>query len=173
VTGRGSYALIRRRFAVLDEAAEALRTSVDEVPDKIASLQNELATGKHDLSEVRKQQASLTFEAGLRDVKILDGASMLALEVPNADVETLRELADQFRVRYPEKGAAVLASGTVLLAVITEDLVKGGLKAADLILAVGGRGGGRPNIAQGSLPSGQSLAGALEKLEPVVLGKIK
>jgi alanyl-tRNA synthetase len=61
----------------------------------------------------------------------------------------------------------------VLLAVITEDLVKRGLKAADLITAVGGRGGGRPNIAQGSLPSEQSLAGAREKLAPVVLGKIR
>jgi alanyl-tRNA synthetase len=98
---------------------------------------------------------------------------VLALEVPNADVETLRALADQFRARYPEKGAAVLASGAVLLAVVTEDLVKRGLKAADLIAAVGGRGGGRPNIAQGSLPLGQNLAGALKKLEPVVLGKIK
>jgi alanyl-tRNA synthetase len=172
VTGRGSYELIRRRFAALEDTADTLRTSLDEVPGKVATLQNELARGKRDLAELRKQQAVLTFEAGLQSVRVLDGSSVLALEVPNADVDTLRALGDQFRAKYPLKAAAVLASGPVLLAVITEDLVKRGLKAADLIAAVGGRGGGRPNIAQGSLPSGQNLAGALEKLEPVVLGKI-
>jgi alanyl-tRNA synthetase len=149
-----------------------LRTSLDDVPGKIASLQNELAVDKRELAELRKQQAVLTFEAGLQGVMKLAGASVLALEVPNVDVETLRKLGDEFRARYPEKSAAVLASGAVLLAVITEDLVKRGLKAADLITAVGGRGGGRPNIAQGSLPSGQNLVGALEKLEHVVLDKI-
>jgi alanyl-tRNA synthetase len=173
VTGRGSYTLIRRRFAVLDDVAETLRTSLDELPGKLASLQNELAAGKRELAELRKQQAVLTFEAGLQSVKVLDGASVLAMDVPNADVETLRALGDEYRARYPEKSAAVLASGAVLLAVITEDLVKRGLKAADLIEAVGGRGGGRLNIAQGSLPSGQNLAGALEKLETVLLGKFK
>jgi alanyl-tRNA synthetase len=172
VTGRGAYALIRRRFAALEDAAETLRTSLDDVPGKIASLQNELAVDKRELAELRKQQAVLTFEAGLQGVMKLAGASVLALEVPNVDVETLRKLGDEFRARYPEKSAAVLASGAVLLAVITEDLVKRGLKAADLITAVGGRGGGRPNIAQGSLPSGQNLVGALEKLEHVVLDKI-
>lgn len=172
VTGRGSYELIRRRFAALGDAADALHSSPDDVPGKIAILQNELARGKRELAELRKQQAVLTFEAGLQGVRVLDGASMLALEVPNADVDTLRALGDQFRAKYPQKGAAVLASGALLLAVITDDLVKRGLKAADLINAVGGRGGGRPNIAQGSLPSGQNLAGTLEKLEAVVRGKV-
>ena len=86
---------------------------------------------------------------------------MLA-EVPNANADTLRKLADKFREKYPKKGAAVFVAGTTVLSVLTEDVVKRGLKAADLIAAIGGRGGGRPNMAQGSLSDGGMPPEALD-----------
>ncbi|MBK8780650.1 MAG: hypothetical protein IPO22_02350 [Anaerolineales bacterium] len=46
---------------------------------------------------------------------------------------------------------------------VTEDLVKRGVKAGDLITGIGGKGGGRPNLAQGSLPEG-NLSEALGKV---------
>ncbi len=59
----------------------------------------------------------------------------MALEIPNADVDTLRMLADKFREKYPKAGAAVLVTGSTVIAVLTEDVVKRGLKAGDLITA--------------------------------------
>jgi alanyl-tRNA synthetase len=56
--------------------------------------------------------------------------------------------------------------------VLTEDLVKRGLKAGDLIAAIGGRGGGRPNMAQGNLPNG-NIGDALEKVAKAVEEKLK
>ena len=76
----------------------------------------------------------------------------MAMDVPNSNADTLRTLADKFREKYPKNGIAVLTSGGMIISVVTEDLVKRGLKAGDLIAAIGGRGGGRPNLAQGSLP---------------------
>ena len=55
---------------------------------------------------------------------------------------------------------------------MTEDLVKRGLKSGDLITGIGGKGGGRPNLAQGSLPEG-SIREALGKLSKVVEEKVK
>jgi alanyl-tRNA synthetase len=67
----------------------------------------------------------------------------------------------------------MLASGAVLISVVTEDLVKRGLKAGDLIAAIGGRGGGRPNLAQGSLPDGSKVMDALAKMGAAVSARLK
>ena len=95
------------------------------------------------------------------------------MEVPNADAETLRTLADKFREKYPNNGAAVLVTGTTVISVVTEDLVKRELKAGDLIAAIGGRGGGRPNLAQGSLPEGAKVSEALAKTAKAVEEMLK
>jgi alanyl-tRNA synthetase len=60
-------------------------------------------------------------------------------------------LADKFREKYPKAGVAVLVTESTVIAVVTEDLVKKGLKAGDIIKGIGGKGGGRPNLAQGSI----------------------
>jgi alanyl-tRNA synthetase len=80
-------------------------------------------------------------------------------------------LADKFREKYPQAGAAVLVTGATVIAVVTEDLVKRGLKAGDLITGIGGKGGGRPNLAQGSLTA--DINDALSKLTKVVEEKLK
>jgi alanyl-tRNA synthetase len=65
-------------------------------------------------------------------------------------------------------------TGSTVIAVVTEDLVKRGLKAGDLITGIGGKGGGRPNLAQGSLPASRGNAGvALSKVAKAVEEKLK
>jgi alanyl-tRNA synthetase len=173
VTGRGAYALIRHRFEVLEEAAETLRSTMDEVPAKSASLIGELAAARRELAELRKQRATSAFETELTKVPMIDGVRALVLGIPGLDADTLRSLADIFRSRYPTNGVAVLESDGLLISLVTEDLVKRGLKAGDLIAAVGGRGGGRPGMAQGSLPGRLDPAEALAKLPAVLRSKLK
>jgi alanyl-tRNA synthetase len=62
-------------------------------------------------------------------------------------------------------------TGSTVLAVLTEDVVKRGIKAADLIAAIGGRGGGRPNMAQGSLPNGGMPTDAHERIVKALAAK--
>ncbi len=95
---------------------------------------------------------------------------MLAMEIPDADMDTLRSLADKFREKYPQKGAAVLVTGNSIIAVVTEDVTKRGVKAGDLIMGIGGKGGGRPNLAQGSLPG--DVKEALDKVAGVLEAKL-
>jgi len=81
-------------------------------------------------------------------------------------------LADKFREKFPKNGIAVLATGSTLIAVVTEDLVKRGIKAGDLLTGIGAKGGGRPNMAQGSLPDG-NVKDALSKLSKIVEENLK
>jgi alanyl-tRNA synthetase len=172
-TGRGAYELIAKRFKMLKNAAATLKSSIDEVPAKVESLQDEVSNLKKELASLRAQQALSTFNLQLANVQTVKDVSVLALEIPDSTVDTLRMLADKFREKYPTAGAALLATGTTLIAVVTEDLVKRGLKAGDLIQAIGGKGGGRPNLAQGSLPDTAKVNEALGKVAKAVEEKLK
>ena len=151
VTGRGAYDLVSKRFKTLKQTAGALKTSLDEVPLKVEMLQDEVADLKKELANLRAQQAISAFNNQLSAVQLVKDVNVLAVEVSDANAETLRMLADKFREKYPKGGAAVLVTGSTVIAVLTEDVVKRGLKAGDLIMGIGGKGGGRPNMAQGSL----------------------
>ncbi|MBI5953471.1 MAG: alanine--tRNA ligase [Chloroflexi bacterium] len=172
VTGRGAYDLIQKRFKTLKQAAGALKSSVDEVPAKVEALQDEVSDLKKQLADLRAQTALSTFTAQLANVQTVKDVNVLGVEIPNADVDTLRTLADKFREKYPKNGAAVLVTGSTVIAVLTEDLVKRGVKAGDLIVGIGGKGGGRPNLAQGSTSSGD-VKEALGKLPKVLEEKLK
>jgi alanyl-tRNA synthetase len=177
VTGRGAYALIARRSRALKQIAAALKTSVDEALERVEALQEDLAASKKGNALLRAELALSAFEAQLAGVKKVKSAAVLAFEASNADMDTLRRLADRFRERYPKGGVCVLASSVEaksnLLAVVTEDLVKRGLKAGDLLTAIGGKGGGRPNLAQGSLPVTVDVGEALGKVPKAVDERLK
>jgi len=171
VTGRGAYDLIARRFKMLKQAAAALKSSIEEVPAKVESLQGEVSDLKKELASLRAQAAFSTFTAQLSTVQTVKDTNVLAAEISDSNADTLRLLADKFREKYPKAGAAVLVTGSSVIAVVTEDLVKRGLKAGDLITGIGGKGGGRPNLAQGSLTG--DVKESLAKLPKVLEEKLK
>jgi alanyl-tRNA synthetase len=173
VTGRGAYDLIAHRFKLLKQTAAALKTAIEEVPFKVESLQDEVADLKKEVTSLRASQALSAFNQQLSNVQTVKDINVMALEIPNSNVDTLRTLADKFREKYPQNGIALLTSNGTVISVVTEDLVKRGLKAGDIIAAVGGRGGGRPNLAQGSLPDPALINDAMNKLTRTVEEKLK
>jgi len=171
VTGRGAHELIQKRLKTLKQTAGALKSAVDEIPAKVEALQDEVSELKKELANLRAQSALAMFQSLLANVQTVKDVNVLGVEIPNADVDTLRSLADKFREKHPKNGAAVLVTGSTVIAVLTEDVVKRGLKAGDLITGIGGKGGGRPNLAQGSLTG--DAQSALAKLPKVLEEKLK
>jgi alanyl-tRNA synthetase len=172
VTGRGAYELIAKRFKMLKQTAGMLKSSIEELPLKVESLLDENSDLKKEVINLRAQQAMSAFSNSLSAVQMVGDVNVLAMEVPGSNADTLRMLADKFREKYPKAGAAVLVTESTVVAVLTEDLVKKGLKAGELITGIGGRGGGRPNMAQGSLPDG-NVGEALGRLPKVIAEKLK
>jgi alanyl-tRNA synthetase len=173
VTGRGAYDLIARRFRMLKQTASTLKSSIEDVPFKVEALQDEVSDLKKELASIRTQSALSMFNAQLANIQAVQDIRVLAAEIPHVNVDTLRMLADKFREKYPGNGVAVLVSDRSVISVVTEDLVKRGLKAGDIITTIGGRGGGRPNLAQGSLPDPAMMNGAMDKITNTLEEKLK
>jgi alanyl-tRNA synthetase len=173
VTGRGAYDLIAHRFKLLKHTAAIVKSSIEEVPFKVESLQDEVADLKKEIASLRAQQAMSSFKEQLSNIQTVNGVKVLAAEIPNSTMDTLRTLADRFKEMYPKESVTVLASGAAVLSAATNDVVSRGLKAGDLITGIGGKGGGRPNMAQGSLPDAAMVNDAMDKVAKVVEEKLK
>jgi len=157
VTGRGAYELIARRFKTLKQTAGALKSSVEEIPHKVESLQEEVAELKKELAALRSQSALATFNHQLSTAQQVNGVTLLAVEMPGLDKDALGNLADAFREKYPDNGVGIVASPTensvIVMATVTQDLIKKGIKAGDLVGYIshqlGAGGGGAPHLAFG------------------------
>ncbi len=157
VTGRGAYELIARRLKLLKQTAGTLKSAVDEVAQKAVSLQDELALARKQVAALRTDLALSIFDTKMANLETVRDVSVLAAEVPNVDKDTLGKLADKFREKHPLRGVCVLATvndgQVIVMSSVTQDLIKRGLKAGELVGYVsrqlGAGGGGAPHLAFG------------------------
>ncbi len=155
VTGRAAYELIQRRFRALKEASLALDGRPEETPAKVLALQDELSAARKQILALKKEIAQAEFTRQMDNVPLVKGVPVLSAALPGADADVLRSLCDAFRQKHPSS-VAVLATVSdgrpLLVASVTEDLVKRGLHAGELVKFVagplGGGGGGKPTLAQ-------------------------
>ncbi len=169
-TGEGALAWVQAQEAKLRQAAAALRAPVDEVESKIAQVLDNVKSLERELAKMKSRLASGqgTDLAGQAvDVK---GAKVVAATLDGADAKTLREAVD--RLKDQLKSAAIVlgavADGKVaLIAGVTADLT-GKVKAGELVnfvaQQVGGKGGGRPDMAQAGGTEPAKLEGALQSV---------
>ncbi len=180
VTGRAAYEMVQKRFRILKQAAGIFNSGLDEVPHKIQQLQGELDESRKRLAQQRQELAMADFNRQLENVPVVAGVPVLAALLPDTDADTLRAMTDLFRQHYPS-GVVVVASAPdnrpVIIGAVTDDLVKRGLNAGELVktvaAVVGGGGGGRPTLAQAGGKDGAKLPEALEKAAEYVQNKLK
>ena len=175
VTGRAALALIQKRMAALDNVATYLKTSTSEVDRKVLALLDEHNSAQKEIARLRRELAQREFESMLDNVELVNDVSVLACAIKHVDADTLRELTDKFRARFPS-GVVVLGSvfenRPHFVASVTEDLVKRGLDAGQIVRAVakvvGGGGGGKSTLAQAGGKDPTRLNEALAQVKPTV-----
>jgi alanyl-tRNA synthetase len=180
VTGRGAYEIVQRRFQALKQASNLYASAPEEVPQKTQALLDEISAARKQITTLRQEMAASTFDQRLVNVPSVSGIPVFTAVLPGADAEALRQMTDRFRQKYPS-GVCVLASVTdgkpALIAAITDDLVKRGLNASELVKFVaaplGGGGGGRPSLAQAGGKDATNLNSALESVAGWVEKKLK
>ena len=172
VTGVGALEWVRSSERSLRQLGELLRGNEDELAARVERLIGQQKQLEKQLAQLQRQLAGNQSGDLLGQAKMVNGKRIIASEIAGADQKRLLELADQLRERMGS-GVVVLAShqdGQVrLIAAVTKDLagqVHAGKLVGQIAPIVGGRGGGRPELAQagGSDPSkiGEALARAVE-----------
>jgi alanyl-tRNA synthetase len=175
VTGRRAYDILHGRMKTLKETARELSVPVDEVGKAVRNLVDSAAESRKQMDALRLKGAAEAFEKLLANVKEVKGMKVLAALVPDADADTLRAMTDRFRQSYPS-GVCVVGSVVegkpVIIASVSDDLVKQGLHAGNLIkqvaAVVGGSGGGRPNLAQAGGKDAARLPDALAMVDSLL-----
>ncbi len=181
VTGRKAYELVRSRFAKSAQAASLVASTPDSLPEKVASLLDELSASQKQIAFLKQALVSIEFSQKLLQTREVSGINVLSIKLGEADIESLRQMVDRYRQQFPTKGVVVLASvkdgRPTVVAAITQDLVSSGLNAIELINFVatplGGGGGGKPTLAQAGGKDASRLDEVLQKVEGWVQKRVK
>ena len=181
VTGRGAYELVARRFKLLKQSAGVLKSALEELPQKAEQLQDELAAARKQVAALKTELAMQAFSSRLSTAESIQGVHLVAMELPGLDKDTLGQLADTFREKYPEGGVCVIATlageQVIVMAAVTQDLVKRGLKAGDLAGHVsrqlGAGGGGAPHLAFGGGRDAAKIPAALASVKAWLESKLQ
>jgi alanyl-tRNA synthetase len=178
VTGDNAVAYVQEQDKLLGQAAAAFKAPVAELPGKIAQIMDNVKNLEKELARLKSRFASSQGD-DLADQAIdIHGIKILTAKIDNADTKTLRELADKLRDKL--KSCALVLAGVVdgkvtLIAAVTPDLT-GKIKAGELInhvaTQVGGKGGGRPDMAQAGGTQPENIAAALNSVATWISSKL-
>ena len=171
VTGSHALAYLDEQQAQLEEIGRLVRAGGDQLQSKVAGL---VADNKQHEKTIQQLQAKLAaFEGGsLVDEAIeIGGIKVLAARLEGADPKSLRDTLDQLRNKL---GSSIVVLGTSsgekvsLIAGVSKDLTKQ-VKAGDLVnfvaQQVGGKGGGRPDMAQAGGSQPENLQSAIDSVQ--------
>jgi alanyl-tRNA synthetase len=173
VTGRGAVERAQERDRLAENLAGRYQTSFERLPELLANRDQRMVELEEEVRRLKHQLASGDTGAGEIRQEV-DGITVQARRVPEMSPAELRNLADTLRQKL---GSGVVVLGmeaggkATLLAAVTDDLtdrVRAGDLVRELASVVGGRGGGKPNLAQAGGPDVARLDEALHKTPETV-----
>ncbi|MEO8287893.1 MAG: alanine--tRNA ligase [Chloroflexota bacterium] len=179
VTGSGAVEYAEGRRDLLGSLASRLHTTPERVTEGVTALQEQLRESQKRVEALERQIARGETGNLSQQVRNIDGVQVLTGKTSATSMDTLKEAADHLRDKL---GSGVVVLGTLLegepklVAMVTQDVIAKGISAGDIIKeispAVGGRGGGRPNMAQGGGTDAGGLDKALDMVGDFVGGKL-
>jgi len=170
LTGEGALRRFQQVSGLVARAAQALRTSENELADQIERLLAQQKSLERQLEQLKRKAAQALLTDVESQARTIGGARVVAARVDGLDREQMRTLADALRNKW-KTAVVVLASagedGVAIVSAVTKDLTSklhAGKLAGALAQALGGRGGGRPDMAEAGAKNSTGLAAALESL---------
>ena len=172
VTGHGALALIEREQDVLREASSLLKTGTDNLLDKLSGLLSQNKALEKRLAQLKAQMAaSAGDDLGSRAVE-LAGIKVLVANLEGFNPKSLRDTVDQLKNKLGDSVIvlACAAEGKVNLVAGVSKALTDRIKAGELVNMVaeqvGGKGGGRPDMAMAGGSQPENLSVALESVQP-------
>ena len=155
VTAREAVKAVQKEDAIIADLTTRFRCKPEELPSRIDGLQEEIKKLTQQLKKGAASDLQSVADKLLADAPETKGSRIIVGEMPAGPEEQLRQQVDRLRQKAPSSVVVIGWSddGKVgLLAAVTDDLVKKGLHAGKLVgqvaTVVGGKGGGKPTMAQ-------------------------
>ena len=178
LTGEGALAYVKEEERRLDAVAHLLSTSAGDVVDKLKQVFERQKKLEHELESLKAKAASAATADLASMAKDVNGIKVVAARLDGADAKTLRDSVDQFKQKLGDC-VVLLAGGTdgkISLVAGVNGAALGKIKAGDLVSDVakkiGGKGGGRADMAQGGGEDSPALAPALDAVPAWVAARL-
>lgn len=174
-SGLDSFRYLSTERLLAERLATEFKAPSAELPDRIAALSEKLKQAEKQLADLKAAQLLSNAASHLDQARQVGDITYLGLQLPaGTNAGDVRSLANDLRGRLSNKAAVIAlvadTDGKVPFAVaVTDDAVKAGHKAGDLVKVlgskIGGRGGGKPQLAQGSGSDASGIAAGLAAIE--------
>ncbi|AHG63925.1 alanine--tRNA ligase [Advenella mimigardefordensis] len=178
ITGHNAFGWVQNLNASVQQAAAILKTSPADLVERTRLQQEQLRAAEKEMDRIKAKLAAASSADLSSQAVQVKGTQLLALVVPNADPKSLRGLIDNLKNTL-KSGIVLLATesdGKVSVAAgVTQDLT-GKVKAGDLVshvsAQIGGKGGGRPDMAMGGGTDTAALPGAVAGVQEWVESRL-
>jgi len=174
LTGESALAFIQQTARVINDTTHLLKDKAQAVPARVKKMQTDLKALEKEIEQLKTRLATEATEASPDAVRSIDGINVMVQKVSVDTPAALRNLADQLKDKI-QSGIIVLGSAAgskaMLIVVVTRDLTDryhAGNIIKQVAAEVGGRGGGRPDMAQAGGDQPENLDKALSKAYEVV-----
>lgn len=154
VTGEGAIALLHQQSDLLQDVAHLVKGDIHNLADKVRAVLDRSKMLERELQQLKDQQAAQESASLSSSAKLINGVKLLVSQLDNVEPKMLRTMVDDLKNQL---GSAIIVLATTaddkvsLIVGVTKDLtgkVKAGELIADIAQQVGGKGGGRPDMAQ-------------------------
>ena len=180
ITGKEVYYFLNNKQNLINEVCTTVKAKEDNLVARVGHLLDETKSLAKELNEV-KAKMSLQSADSILDSKVdINGVNIVTSKFEDMDMDTLRNTADTLRDKL-SSGVVVLANVAVgkinFVATATKDVVEKGVHAGNIVKEVaqiaGGKGGGRPNMAQAGAPDVNKVDEALNHTKDVLKSQVK
>ena len=178
VTGENALAWLHNLQQIAQNSAEVLKTDVASLVEKIQQLQDKAKRTEKELEQLKTKQASQAGADLAKQAEQINGVNVVVQQIDNVDAKALRTMVDDLKNQL---GTAIIVFGSVvddkvsLIVGVTKDLtdkIKAGELVGEMAQHVGGKGGGRPDMAMAGGSEPQHLSNALTFAKEWIQAKI-
>ena len=175
LTGTEALKYYQSQEEQIKQICKAVKANAENVVYRVEQIVSEQKESAKEIEKLKSKLAGGAVEEILSRKQQINDIAVICANIKDADANTLKTMGDQLKIKLGS-GVVVLASGkgdkVNLIAMATDDVVKKGIHAGNIVKAAaaccGGGGGGRPNMAQAGGKDASKIEQALQKAKEVI-----